>query len=302
MSTESVGHDSIEQLEGHRPLAPPHVGQLRDVSGPSALGGGWRRGMELLYLIASTDFKRTYFGTELGYLWTIGRPLMLFAVLLVVFTKGLHLGNAVPHYPVLLLLNIVLFGFFTEGAGTALPSIVSAEAIVRKTQFPRLVIPVAAVLTALFNLGLNLIVAFIFILAVGGIAPMWTWLLLPVLVGLLVVLTVAMAMILSSLYPRFRDVGMIWSVASTALFYATPVIYVINHFSSLALRKILSCNPLTVILEIARKWIIDPHAPGPAQAVNSRLFLIIPAAIFVAICVMAVWVFRREAPRIAEAL
>lgn len=301
MSTESVGSDSIERLEGHRPLAPPHVGELRDVSGPSALGGGWRRGLELLYLMASTDFKRAYFGTALGYVWTIGRPLMLFGVLLVVFTKGLHLGDAVPHYPVLLLLNIVLFGFFTEGTGTALPSIVAAEAIVRKTQFPRLVIPVATVLTALFNLGLNLVVAFIFLIVVGGITPMWTWLLLPVLVALILLFTVAMAMILSSMYPRFRDVGMIWSVASTALFYATPVIYVIDRFS-LGLRKIMSCNPLTVILELARKWIVDPHAPGPAQAVNSRPFLIIPAAIFVAICVLAVWVFRREAPRIAEAL
>jgi ABC-2 type transport system permease protein len=301
MSTERVGSDSIEQLERHRPLAPPHVGQLRDVSGPSALGGGWRRGLELLYLIASTDFKRAYFGTALGYLWTIGRPLMLFGVLLVVFTKGLKLGAAVPHYPVLLLLNIVLFGFFTEGTGTALPSIVSAEAIVRKTQFPRLVIPVAAVLTALFNLLLNLLVAFAFILVVGGITPMWTWLLMPVLVALILVFTVAMAMILSSLYPRFRDVGMIWSVASTALFYATPVIYVIDRFP-LGLRKILSCNPMTVILELTRKWIIDPHAPGPALAINSRAFLIIPAAIYVVICVLAVWVFRREAPRIAEEL
>jgi ABC-2 type transport system permease protein len=301
MSAERVGTDTIEQLEAQRPLSPPHVGELRDVSGPSALGGGWRRGLELLYLMASTEFKKTYFGTELGYLWTIGRPLMLFGVLLVVFTKGLHLGNAVAHYPVLLLLNIVLFTFFTEGAGTALPSIVSAESIVRKTQFPRLVIPVAAVLTALFNLGLNLIVAFIFILAVGGITPMWTWLLLPVVVGLILVFTVALAMILSSLYPRFRDVAMIWSVVSTALFYATPVIYVIDHFS-LPLRRILSCNPLTVILELSRKWIIDPHAPGPAQAVSSRPFLIIPAAIFVVTCVMAVWFFRREAPRIAEEL
>lgn len=301
MTTESVGSDSIERLEEHRALAPPNVGELRDVSGPSALGGGWRRGLELLYLMASTEFKRAYFGSKLGYLWTVGRPLMLFGVLLVVFTKGLRLGNAVPHYPVLLLLNIVLFGFFTEGAGTALPSIVSAESIVRKTQFPRLVIPVAAVLTALFNLGPNLVVSFIFILAVGGITPMWTWLLLPVIVVLILVLTVAVAMILSSLYPRFRDVSMIWSVASTALFYATPVIYVLDRFS-LPLRKILSSNPMAVILELARKWIIDPHAPGPAMAVNSRLFLIIPAAVYVVTCVVAVWVFRREAPRIAEAL
>ena len=301
MTTETKSSDSVERLGAHHPLPPPQVGELREVSGPSSLGGGWRRGLELLYLMASTEFKRTYFGSKLGYLWTIGKPLMLFAVLLVVFTKGLKLGTAVPHYPVLLLLNIVLFSFFTEGAGTALPSIVSAEAIVRKTQFPRLVIPVASVLTALFNLGLNLIVAFIFIIVVGGIAPMWSWLLLPVLVAAILVFTVALAMILSSLYPRFRDVAMIWAVASTALFYATPVIYVISRFP-LPLRKILSCNPLAVILEFARKWIIDPHAPGPAMAVNSRLFLIIPAVIYIVTCVLAVWLFHREAPRVAEEL
>ncbi len=301
MTIESTGSDSIDRLEAHRPLAAGRVGELREVSGPSAMGGGWRRGLELLYLMASTEFKRTYFGTELGYLWTIGRPLMLFAVLLVVFTKGLHLGNAVPHYPVLLLFNIVLFGFFSEGTGTALPSIVSAEAIVRKTQFPRLVIPFASVLTALFNLGLNLIVAFIFILVVGDITPMWTWLLLPVVVAMILVFTVAVAMILSSLYPRFRDVGMIWSVASTALFYGTPILYVITNFSP-GLRKVLTLNPLTVIFELARKWIIDPHAPGPAQAINSRPFLVIPAAIYLVICVLAIWLFRREAPKIAEAL
>lgn len=274
--------------------------ELREVSGPTALGGSPRRALELLYLMASTEFKRTYFGTLLGYVWAIGRPLMLFGVLLVVFTVGLHLGDAVPHYAVLLLFNIVLIGFFQEGSGTAVPSIVSAEAIVRKTQFPRLVIPLSVVLTAGFNLGLNLVVVFIFILG-SGISPQWTWLLLPALVGALSVLTTAMAMILSSLYPRYRDLGIIWNVVSTALFYGTPVIYVITRFSP-TLRDILSCNPLTVILELAREWIIDPSAPGPVQAVTSAWVLAVPAAIMAGLCVLAVWVFRREAPRIAEAL
>ena len=81
--------------------------------------------------------------------------------------------------------------------------------------------------TTLFDLGLNLIVVFVFLLAFG-VSPMWTWLLLPVIVGLLFVLTLGMAMILSSLYPRFRDIGIIWGVISTALFYATPVLYPIE--------------------------------------------------------------------------
>ena len=102
--------------------APPR--RCATSPGPSALGGGARRALELLYLIAVTDFKKHYFGTALGYLWSIARPLMLFGVLLAVFTQVFRLGSEVPHYPVLLLFNIVLFGFFQEATGAAVTSIV----------------------------------------------------------------------------------------------------------------------------------------------------------------------------------
>ena len=270
--------------------------ELHDVSGPSALGGGARRSLELLYLIASTEFKRTYLGTVLGYLWSICRPLLLFAVLLAVFTHIIRLGNSVPHYAVLLLLNIVLFGFFSEATSVAVGSVVGQEAIVRKTQFPRLVIPLAVVLTSVFNLAMNLIVTFIFILAFG-VTPHWTWLLLPVLLTWLFVVTTAMAMILSSLYPRFRDVGIIWSVFATALFYATPVIYPLQKATG-TIGTLVSLNPLTPLFELARRWIIQPGAPirgGTAQ-------LLVPLLVSIAVCVFAVWIFNREAPRIAEEL
>jgi ABC-2 type transport system permease protein len=274
--------------------------ELRDVRGPSALGGGTRRSLELLYLIAVTEFKRTYFGTALGYLWSIARPLLLFGVLLAVFTQAFHLGNTVPHYPVLLLLNIVLFGFFQEATIGAVSSIVSQEAVVRKTQFPRVVIPLSVVLTTVFNLAGNLVVVFIFILAFG-IDPMWTWLLFPLILGAMFAITTAVSMIVASLYPRYRDVSIIWTVAVTALFYATPVLYPIDHVSK-KLRDVISLNPLAPIFEAARKWIIDPNAPGPVAATGGWARLMIPVGIFLAVCVFAVWIFNREAPRIAEEL
>jgi ABC-2 type transport system permease protein len=269
--------------------------ELRDVGGPSALGGGWRRSLELLLLIATTEFKRTYFGTVLGYLWSLARPLLLFAVLLAVFTHLTRFSH-VTHYPLLLLTGIVLFGFFQEATSTAVGSVVNQEAIVRKTQFPRLVIPLAVVLTSAFNLALNLVVTFAFILG-SGISPMWTWLLLPVLLAVLFVFTAAVSMLLSSLYPRYRDVGIIWTVTATALFYATPVLYPLNRLHG-AIATLVACNPLTPILELARRWIIDPAAPirtGP-------VVVIVPVVLYVSICVIAVWVFNREAPRIAEEL
>src|SRR4051794_4848081 len=183
--------------------------ELHPVRGPSALGGGWKRFGELLYLISVTEFKKTYFGTVLGYVWSLLRPLLLFAVLLFVFTKIVRLGSDVPHYPVMLLMNVVLFGFFSEATSIAVMSVVNQEGVVRKTQFPRLVIPLSVVLTSFFNLGLNLIVVLIFVLAFG-VTPMWTWLLFPLVIALLFVFATAVAMLLSSLYVRFRDTAIIW--------------------------------------------------------------------------------------------
>jgi ABC-2 type transport system permease protein len=274
--------------------------ELRDVRGPSALGGGWRRSLQLLSLIAVSDFKKAYFGTALGYLWSIARPLMLFGVLLAVFTQIFRIGDDVPNYPVLLLFNIVLFSFFQEATLTAVQSIVSQESVVRKTQFPRLVIPLAVVVTCLFNLGLNLVVVFIFILA-WGIDPSWSWLMFPVILVLLFVLTTAVSMIVSSLYPRFRDTAILWSVAATVLFYGSPILYPAEAAPD-SVQGVIQLSPLAPIFELARMWVIDPSAPGPTELAGGAAALAGAAAIYLAVCVLAVWVFNREAPRIAEQL
>ena len=169
--------------------------ELREVRGPSALGGGWRRAWDLLLLIAVNDFKRSYLGTALGYFWSLARPLLLFAVLLVVFTEAFDLGARVQSYPVLLSFYIVLFGFFQESTTAAVGSILGQESVVRKTQFPRAVIPLAVVLTALFNLAANLVVVVVFLL-VSGVGPFATWALFPLLLVPYAVLTTAVALIL----------------------------------------------------------------------------------------------------------
>lgn len=273
---------------------------LRPVHGPSALGGGWKRFGELLYLISVTEFKKTYFGTVLGYVWSLLRPLLLFAVLLFVFTKIVRLGSDVPHYPVLLLMNVVLFGFFSEATQTSVMSVVNQEAVVRKTQFPRLVIPLSVVMTSLFNLGVNLVVVLIFVVAFG-VSPAWTWLLFPLIVLVLFVFATVLSMLLSSLYVRFRDTAIIWSVLASALFYATPVIYPIEVVPE-RYRDLIMLNPLTPLFEQARKWVIDPDAPGAVSAAGGWTHLLPALTIFVLSCALGVWYFNREAPRIAEEL
>jgi ABC-2 type transport system permease protein len=274
--------------------------ELREVHGPSALGGGWRRFFDLLYLMSVTEFKKTYFGTVLGYVWSLLRPLILFAVLLFVFTQIFRIGSLVNNYEVLLLFNIVVFSFFSEATNNAVSSVVSQEGIVRKTQFPRLVIPMAPVLTSLFNLGVNMIAVVIFLLAFG-VDPTWTWLFFPVVVAILFVITAATSMLLSALYVRYRDILIIWTVASTALFYGTPVLYPFSIVPE-RFQDILIINPLTPLFAQARTWIIDPTAEGAVETVGGWWHLIPPVAIVVALCFLAVWVFNREAPRVAEEL
>ena len=292
------------------------VGPLREVRGPSALGGGARRFFDLLWLVSVTEFKRTYFGTVLGYLWSLIRPLMLFGVLLFVFTKVFKIGSQqVEHYPVMLLLGIVLFTFFQESSTNGVASVVNQEAVVRKTQFPRLVIPLATVLTGAFNLCLNLVIVFVFVFAFG-VEPTWTWLLFPFAVAALVVFTAAMSMALSVLYVRFRDVAIIWIVFAQVLFYATPILYPVTAFENPKYEHLLMINPLAVIFEQVRVWILNepqvppppvdgvaqPYAPTAVEAAGGALHLLPAIAIYIGVCVLGVWLFRREAPRIAEDL
>jgi ABC-2 type transport system permease protein len=282
---------------------PPPIGPLRKVRGPSALGGGRRRFFDLLWLMSVTEFKRTYFGTVLGYVWSLVRPLILFGVLLFVFTQVFRVGHELHNYPVLLLLGIVIFTFFQEATTNSVTSVAAQEGVVRKTQFPRLVIPLSTVVTCIFNLGLNLIIVFIFILA-WGVDPLWTWLLFPVALLALFVLSSGISMMLSVLYVRFRDVAIIWTVFAQVLFYGTPVLYPLGPkgIENPDVERLLMFNPLAVIIEQIRVWVVEPEAPTAAEAARGWVWLLPAVAIFVGVCVFGAWIFNRDAPRIAEDL
>jgi ABC-2 type transport system permease protein len=276
-----------------QPLAPSY-------HGPSALGDDLRRFVNLTVMLAVTDFKLRFFGSVLGYVWTLMRPLMLFGVLYFVFTEVVRFGGTIPHYPVYLLTAIVMFSFFSETTGRGVKALVERENLLRKVRFPRLVIPLAVALHSLFNLGLNLLVVFIFVFA-SGIEPRLAWLELIPLIILLVAFSTSVAMLLSALYVRYRDMQPIWEVALQILFYASPVIYVMESIPD-SIEKPAMANPLAAILTQMRYALIDPHAPSAAEVIGSLALLLIPLGVIIAACVIGWLVFTREAPRIAEDL
>lgn len=278
--------------------------QLKRVKGPSGLGGGGRRFFHLTWLISSTDFKLTYFGSVLGYIWSFAQPLLFFGVLYLMFAVVLSgkLSAGVVDFPVLLLMNIVLFNFFTQATGGAVASVVQRENLVRKMHFPRLVIPLAVVTTAAMQLILNLIVVLCFMTAYG-VRPRLTWLLLPVILVALAALTCGVAMFLSALYVRYRDVAPIWSVISQALFYASPIFITIEavevHGHNLA--RYYLFNPLAAILQQARHWMIG-HTPSVPQIMGGYGWALVPLFLLLAILAVGYLTFSRMAPSIAEEL
>lgn len=273
----------------------------RQIKGPSAVGTDPRRFWHLTRALAVTEFKLRFFGSVLGYAWQVMRPLMLFGVLYAVFTQVLRFDSGVEYYPVALLSGIVFFMALSESTGTAVSSLVDRENLVRKVQFPRLVVPLSVVLTALMNFGLNLVVVLIFLLASGGEVRV-SWLELVPIVLLLALFASAISTLLSALYVRYRDVKPIWDVILQMLFYGTPIFYTIDAVGNATLEHVLMMNPLAVIIQQFRHAVIDPSHPSAAAAAGGWTMLLIPAAILVVLLVVSYRYFDREAPRVAEDL
>ena len=274
---------------------------MRTVTGPSALGGGWRRFLHLTWLIAFTDFKLAFYGSALGYLWSLVRPLLFFGVLYLVFAVILSkFANGVVDFPVLLLMNVVLISFFQEATGAAVPSVVVRENLVRKMHFPRLVIPLAAVTTSCLNLALNLCAVIVFML-IYGVHPRLTWLLFPVVLLPLLLLTAGFAMLLSSLYVRYRDVAPIWGVVSQVLFYASPIFYTIEQVAKKGLARYFLFNPIADVMQQARLWLVGGTWGAPTW-MGGHVWLLVPGAIVLGVLGLGYWTFSRMAPEIAEEL
>ena len=275
----------------------------RRIAGPAAFTGEWRRLVYLSVLLAYTDLKVRFFDSALGYLWSLMRPLLFFGVLYAVFSQVVRAGAGVEHYPVMLLMGIVLYTFFAGATRDAVDSVVRRENLVRKVHFPRMAIPISVALVSLFDLAMNLIVVVVFMLA-SGIAPRWRWLELFPCLAVLVLFTTGMAMLLSVLYVRFRDVKPIWDVAAQMLFYVTPILYPIEALlrRSETLGRIAMMNPLAAVNQQLRYAMISPSADSAGAALGSDLALLIPLGIVAVTFAVGLWVFDRMAPALAEDL
>ena len=251
----------------------------------------------ILREMVSTDFKVRYQGSLLGYMWSLLKPLFLFAILYIVFTYIIPLGKAVPHYSVYLLLGIVLWSFFTEATMQGASSIVARGDLIRKISIPRYLVVISSTLSALINLGLSLVVVMIFAIF-NGVMPSLSWLLLIPIIIEVIIFSLGVSFLLSALYVKFRDITYIWEIFLQAGFYATPIIYPMAQVPA-QLQKWFFMNPMTQLIQDAR-YVTVTHSQATLWSSVHSIALVVPFLIVLILFVVGATYFKRHSAYFAE--
>ena len=255
----------------------------------------------LITELVRTDFKLKYQGSILGYAWSLLRPLFMFLILYVVFTQFIPLGDSVEHYPIYLLLGIVMWQFFGDMTNQSLVSVVNRGDLIRKIRIPRWMIVLTSSFSAIINLGLNLLVVLVFML-INGVAVNFSLIWLLVAVGEIYMFGLGVSLILAALYVKYRDVSFMWEVVMQAGFYLTPIIYPLSVIGDIAIQKTLLLNPIAQAIQDARNQIVTNDAITLAEVWGSKAILLVPLSICLVALVVGVLYFRKESKYFAENL
>ena len=263
----------------------------------------------LLHELVKTDFKLRYQGSMLGMVWSVLKPLMLFAVMYVVFVRFLRFGAGIPHFAVSLLLAQTLWSFFQESTSQGMRAIVDRGDLLRKINFPRYIVVISSTVSAFINLLISLVVVLIFMI-INGVEFRLTILLFPLIVVELYIFALAIAFLLSTLYVKFRDIGHIWDVVMQIWFYITPIIYPLSQIISMSgfglvvAKLMLIVNPMAQIIQDARYVLVTTQTETIWNTVGTGtpLLKIIPIVLTLVLFAIGVVVFRKHSRTFAEDL
>jgi ABC-2 type transport system permease protein len=258
-----------------------------------------KKNRALLRELVTTDFKLRYQGSVLGYSWSLLRPLLLFLILYIVFVKFLRLGTGIQHYPVYLLLGIVLWNFFSEMTNQSLSSIVTRGDLIRKIRIPRWIIVLSSSVSALINLALNLIVVSVF-MAINHVefAPGAIW--FPLILAQIYVFSIGVSLFLAAAFVKYRDISHIWEVIMQGLFYLTPILYPITLITNVHFQKLLLLNPMAQAIQDARNALVTQQTTTIAEVFQSSNARLLPLTICIVVLVLGVLYFKKESKYFAE--
>lgn len=270
----------------------------------SDLGGrsGLAYHVRVLHVVAGTQFKLRYADSALGYVWSLAKPLAIFGVLYLVFGRFLRLDLGFEYFPLYLLVGIVLWTFFLDATNTTMPSIVAQGPLLRKLSFPRVLVPLSAMVTAGVTLSVNLLAVAAF-LAWNRITPRLEWLLLPVLLTELYLFTLGLALVLAALYVRLRDTNQVWELASQLLFWASAIVYPVGLLPGWA-QQLAFASPFVQVMQDMRYVLLSSRESVEitvaAGAFGHPAGHLLPIGVALGTLAGGLLIFRREAPSFAE--
>jgi len=254
----------------------------------------------LLTELVRTDFKLRYQGSVLGYAWSLLRPLMLFGILYVIFALVIKSGDGIPHFPVYLLLGVVLWTFFTDMTTQSLGSIVGRGDLIRKIRIPRWLIVFSSSISALINLGLNMIVVAVAMI-INHVDLMSSIVLLPVILLEIYLFALGASLFLSAAFVKFRDIGYIWEVLLQLGFYLTPILYAMTIIPE-KFQKLQLLNPVAQAIQDARYVLVthDPKVITSYRVFDGGWYSLIPIIAVGIVLIGGLLYFRKESKYFAE--
>jgi lipopolysaccharide transport system permease protein len=204
---------------------------------------------ELLYFLTWRDVLIRYKQAIMGVAWAVLQPLLTMVVFTVVFNKALHIQSPstdVP-YPVFSFSGLLPWQFFAGALSRSGVSLVGNSNLLTKVYFPRLVIPISAVLGGLVDLAISFVVLIV-LMAGYGIVPTWHVVFVPLFVLLAFVAAVAVSLWLSALNVLYRDVQYIIPFLVQLWMFVSPVIYPVSDIPAGPLRVAFALNPMTGVI------------------------------------------------------
>jgi lipopolysaccharide transport system permease protein len=215
---------------------------------------------ELVLILALRNIKIRYQQTVLGVFWALLQPLAGVAIFTIVLGRLADIPSEGIPYPVFVYAGLALWMYFSNAANAAAESLVQYRDLVTKVYFPRILAPLAAILPGLIDLAISIVAVGVF-MVIFGVAPTAAIAVLPLCVLLAVLVTLGVALWLSALNARYRDVRNALVFLLQIWLFVTPVVFP----SSLVeedWRILLAINPLAGVVELFRWSLIGTPAPG----------------------------------------
>jgi ABC-type polysaccharide/polyol phosphate export permease len=243
---------------------------------------------DLVHQLIARTIKTRYKRSVLGVAWTMVNPLLTMLVLTLVFSTIFEFEAG--SYALFVLSGLLIWNFFAQSTTAAMGDLIWSGGLVGRIYLPKSAFSVAAIGTALVNLGLALL-PYALIALVLGAHPHWTWLLLPLPALMIAVLSLGVGLGLSAAAVYFPDVMPTYEVLLMAWMYLTPVIYPI-HVLPASIQQLLKLNPVYYPLAVFRALLVDGRLPAAADVTVGMATAL--AALFI-----GWWVFTRRSREMA---